>query len=639
MISKNANYRPDIDGLRALAVMLVLLFHFELGVKGGFVGVDVFFVISGYLITSVIRRSIKTGAFSFYDFYVGRLLRLHPALLATVGISLLLGFLLMDPSSLKSLASSSGQSLLSISNFYFWLNQGYFDAASKTQAMLHTWSLSTEWQFYLVWPFIIWGAIKISDRTFIAILLLLIVASVTASQIMLKHDAQAAYFMMPFRVFELSIGAILVFSGNYRISKKNESLVAVSGLLLIIGSSAFLNSASPFPGLLALIPCIGAAACIYSGNSKYLSILRTPPAVQLGLISYSVYLVHWPILVFYKYYIFRELNTVEKIILLALSIITGLILYRLIEKPFHYLAKSNRKRGTTLLAFFTSALCAVCLTVVIQNGLPSRIHNQWLSSFSDLSEFHRKNYGGYGYDLTTILGDKTGKQVAVIAGDSFAMQYAYGLDERLKARAEYILGEFQHGCIISSKYTRLSNNAPLPGCRESFAKILQKLGDSDTPLIFAQHWSGYRGIILNSSNDVVPSINDTDYSAVILDILKTLRSDIGSRELILIGSQPVGPGGSPASCLMKPTYVPQKCTKLLTYSLEKSASNDINEIVKKFALTNARTLYIDPADALCKNGKCETYQADKIFYSDTIHLSRDGSELASKLIIERLEKP
>ncbi|MFL1481827.1 acyltransferase family protein, partial [Pseudomonas grimontii] len=182
MISKNANYRPDIDGLRALAVMLVLLFHFELGVKGGFVGVDVFFVISGYLITSVIRRSIKTGAFSFYDFYVGRLLRLHPALLATVGISLFLGFLLMDPSSLKSLASSSGQSLLSISNFYFWLNQGYFDAASKTQAMLHTWSLSTEWQFYLVWPFIIWGAIKISDRTFIAILLLLIAASVTASQ-------------------------------------------------------------------------------------------------------------------------------------------------------------------------------------------------------------------------------------------------------------------------------------------------------------------------------------------------------------------------------------------------------------------------------------------------------------------------
>lgn len=159
MLHKNITYRPEIDGLRALAVILVLLFHFELGVPGGFVGVDVFFVISGYLITEVIKNSVAAGRFSFFDFYSRRLLRLHPALIVTISLCLMAGYVLMDPASFSGLASSAAYSLFSASNFYFLFNQGYFDASAKTQPLLHTWSLAAEWQFYIIWPFIVWGAL------------------------------------------------------------------------------------------------------------------------------------------------------------------------------------------------------------------------------------------------------------------------------------------------------------------------------------------------------------------------------------------------------------------------------------------------------------------------------------------------
>ncbi|HEP7983251.1 TPA: acyltransferase [Pseudomonas aeruginosa] len=225
MHSKSLKYRPDIDGLRAIAVILVLLFHFDLGVGGGFIGVDVFFVISGYLITEVIRKGVLQGTFSFTSFFARRLLRLHPALIVTVAACLAIGYLLFDPASFSNLAKSGQYALFSVSNIYFWINQDYFDPSAHTQPLLHTWSLAAEWQFYLVWPFIVWASLKVSERFFVAVLSLLTAGSLVASQIWLSHDSSAAYFLIPFRVFELSAGALVVYFEHHKKKPNRKHLL------------------------------------------------------------------------------------------------------------------------------------------------------------------------------------------------------------------------------------------------------------------------------------------------------------------------------------------------------------------------------------------------------------------------------
>lgn len=638
MHSKNTSYRPDIDGLRAVAVLLVLLFHFDLGVSGGFIGVDVFFVISGFLITEVIRNSVSAKRFSFGNFYIRRLLRLHPALLVTVALSLLAGFLLMDPASFSGLAESAKYSIFSVSNFYFWLNQGYFDAAAQTQPLLHTWSLAAEWQFYLVWPFIVWGALKISDRFLLILLAVMTVASLAASQMMLGYDSSASYFMMPFRVFELSIGALLVFASGHRASPVTESAIAVAGIALIVGSAFVLDSTSPFPGVLALIPCLAAAACIYAGRSTAAGVLRTWPMVKMGLISYSVYLVHWPIAVFYRYWIFREITLTEKALLLLASIALGVLLYNTIERLFMGKRRLVRPAGLVAVTACVIALAYSSNIIVEGTGIASRIPASYLTFAADPARFHTTNYGGHGYDLETSLGDRSGKEVAILGGDSFALQYASGIDRALKGQGRYISGVFQHGCVLSHEYTRMLKNVPREDCRESYRKILAKLEGNNLPFMFAQSWEGYRGMIANSSGLPVKSSTDEDYFSVLLDLLEKARADIGNREMIIIGSQPyLSLKSSATSCLLRPQYIYQACEVYMSYRLGDTSAKKTNKILESFAERHANTRYVDASKSLCLSGNCKSASEGRILYSDAAHLSLDGSAIASKQILKDLK--
>ncbi|MBA1278124.1 acyltransferase family protein [Stutzerimonas stutzeri] len=634
MKSKQLAYRPDIDGLRALAVILVLLFHFELGVSGGFIGVDVFFVISGYLITQVIRNGIVSGRFTFQDFYVRRLLRLHPALLVTLAATLAAGFLLMDPASFSDLAASAKYATFSASNFYFWLNQGYFDAASQTKPLLHTWSLATEWQFYLVWPFIVWASLKASEGFLKWTLVVLTVVSLVASQVMLGYDSSAAYFMMPFRVFELSIGAILIFAPEKRLPGASSSAITLVGIAAIIAAAFFLTAATPFPGVAAILPCLGAAACIYAGQSTAGAVLRCRLMVFVGLISYSIYLVHWPLVVFYKYYVFREITLSEKLALLVTAIALGAALYYSVEKLFMAKRKLIKPIGISAIA----AACAVsvygCSVVLKYEGIKSRVPAEYLSFASDPKNFHINNYGGHGYRLDTVLGDKRGEPIAIFGGDSFALQYAKGFDHELAGSGKYIDGVFQHGCVISGEYTRVLNNVPRQACRDKYADMIKKLDGNDLTLIYAQSWTGYRGILSNSQGDIVGT-DEASYQLVLLDMLERMRSDIGpNRKMIIIGSQPfLSADKSAASCLVRPQYVAQECDSQLSYKVESSAPYSVNAELRNFAKKHHNTFYIEPANSLCNKGICKAYDEGKILYSDGSHLSIDGSIIASRTIV------
>ncbi|MFJ9989952.1 acyltransferase family protein [Pseudomonas putida] len=638
MKGKQLPYRPDIDGLRAIAVLLVLLFHFDLGISGGFVGVDVFFVISGYLITEVIRNSINAGRFSFTDFYVRRLLRLHPALIVTVVLTLGAGYLLMDPASFKDLAQSSQYSLFSASNFYFWLNQGYFDAAAQTHPLLHTWSLAAEWQFYLAWPFIAWAALKVSDRFFARLLVVMTLVSLAASQIMLDHDASAAYFMMPFRVFELSMGAMLVFISHQRMSPGVESGLALSGILLIIGSALLLDSSSPFPGLRALAPCLGAVACIHAGRARSAALLRTWPMVKIGLISYSVYLVHWPLAVFYKYYIFRPLMGSEKIALLITSLVLGLVMYRMVETVFMRKTRWVKPTGLISVTCAMAALFYLAHLVVTESGMKERIPADYLVFADDPANFHATHYGGTGFALDTLLGRSDTTPIAVIAGDSFALQYASGLDKHLKETGQSVAGVFQHGCVLSGEYTRIFNNVPRQDCRDTYANAMVKLKDNKLPFVLAESWEGYKGMIADSKGDRVDTSNEQNYQRVIIDMLRRTRSDIGDRPFIIVGIQPYfSMENSAASCLLRPQFIYQFCQKSMNYPAEQAYSYRFNKALRAFAESTENTTYVEPSDYLCPDDTCSTAIDGKVLYSDAVHLSIDGSDVAAKAILNSLQ--
>lgn len=635
MHSKNTNYRPDIDGLRAVAVILVLLFHLDLGVPGGFIGVDVFFVISGFLITSVIRASVASNRFSLMEFYGRRLLRLHPALIVTVAMSLVAGFLLMDPGSFSSLARSAQYTLLSISNFYFWLSQGYFDADAKTQPLLHTWSLATEWQFYLIWPALIWALLKTKKVALLSTLAIITLASLVASQMMIGVDSSAAYFMMPFRIFELSLGAALVFAPKIREHSVLTEAAFASGILLILSSAFGLNSQSPFPGVLGLIPCLGAAACIYSGeHSRLAGALRAKPMVSLGLISYSVYLVHWPIIVFFKYYAFREIEISEKFALLVISIILGIALYRLIEKPFMGRTSVQHKSGYVFITASLAVIAGITSYTIYSSGIPSRISGTIMAYSQNPAEFHKTNYGGHGIKTFSRFGDTNGQLIGIMAGDSFAHQYASGLGEILKSEQLSMQGIFRHGCLLSDEYTVIRNNAPRAECGVSYRGTMKLLSGNDTPLILAHNWMGYKNVVSHADGRPINTKDDESYFNVIEDMLAKTRKDIGSRALIIIGTHPhPDQQFNSASCMMRPGYIEQPCERKLTYKLENTGSVKVNEVLRRFAKSHQNTFYIDAAKTLCNDGVCKTAKNGKILLSDSIHLSLDGSELVAGEIL------
>jgi len=325
-------YRPDIDGLRAIAVISVLIYHLQESLlPGGFVGVDIFFVISGYLITKLIFTELSsTGTFSFKNFYLRRIRRLFPALFATLLFSLVLAYKLFSPSHLIEFAQSLIASIFSLSNFFFWNQSGYFDSDNFLKPLLHTWSLSVEEQFYLIWPALLLGLFAFKRKKIIpffiiimgivSLLLNVFVFSdtLTTSTWFSNQESETlfdvkstAFYWLPFRVFEFSIGAILVWLGSIR-KQATAHLVFLIGLLMVFSSLIKIDSEMAFPTTTALLPCVGAALMIASGPNHRLSWLVSNKAmVGIGLISYSLYLIHWPLIVFYKYSVGREFESKE----------------------------------------------------------------------------------------------------------------------------------------------------------------------------------------------------------------------------------------------------------------------------------------------------------------------------------------
>ncbi len=309
----STNYRPDIDGLRALAVMLVLVGHVGLGLSGGFIGVDVFFVISGFLITRLLLSSYEAGI-PLKDFWIRRIRRIVPAASVAVAATLIIGTCILPRRDLTLLGQSAIAPQLGYSNFYFWSHGGYFDLPSERQPLLHTWSLAVEEQFYLIWPLILLLAWK--KRAVAATIGGLGLISLAASELIVQSNPATAFYFMPTRMWELLLGAGALFLPQL------HRILGPVGMILILVPAASYTASTPFPGLSAIAPCLGTALIILS-RSWITRLLSLGPTVYIGKMSYSIYLWHWPIWVF----------TRNPSITLIASLLIGWLSYELVEKP------------------------------------------------------------------------------------------------------------------------------------------------------------------------------------------------------------------------------------------------------------------------------------------------------------------
>ena len=339
----HARYRPDIDGLRAVAILPVLFYHLGIGLTpGGFVGVDVFFVISGYLITSLISAEMHQGTYSITSFYVRRARRIFPALFFMCAVTALFVLLFCLPSDAKRFSGALAAATLFGSNIYFYLTADYFAAAAETQPLLHTWSLAVEEQFYIFFPLILLLMRRHFGRRERLIVAALALISLGISIWLVRTDKSAAFYLLHARAWELLLGSLLALGAFPAIrSRLLAGALGLAGLALIAGSVLLYREDMPFPGLAALAPCVGAALLIHTGKDVSLLTVRAlslSPVRFIGLISYSLYLWHWPVAVISRYvaiwYGWDPDFKAHKLAVLALSFAAAILSWHFVERPF-----------------------------------------------------------------------------------------------------------------------------------------------------------------------------------------------------------------------------------------------------------------------------------------------------------------
>jgi len=334
------SYRPDIDGLRAIAIVAVIAFHAKLGIApGGFIGVDVFFVISGYLITALIVRALEGERFSFLLFYDRRVRRIVPALAVVILATLAAGLVVLLPTDLARLGKHAAAAAGFVANIFLYRETGYFGPTASQLPLLHLWSLSIEEQLYLFHPLLLWaawrlGRIRLARIALAAVLL----ASLAISIRLVWMHRTSAFYMLPPRAWEFEIGALLALRLIPPPSPRFAQGLAASGLAAILAAAILYSSRTPFPGLAALLPCLGAAAIILAGQQNQPTavarLLGSRPMAGIGLISYSLYLWHWPILILWTYHLNRPLTPLEAAMAIAAATGLSILSWRFVEQPF-----------------------------------------------------------------------------------------------------------------------------------------------------------------------------------------------------------------------------------------------------------------------------------------------------------------
>ncbi|UFW51637.1 MULTISPECIES: acyltransferase family protein [Bradyrhizobium] len=603
-------YRADIDGLRAVAVLPVLFFHAGVPYfSGGFVGVDVFFVISGYVITKGLRAEIESGHFSIAGFYERRFRRIFPALVATLCLTFAAALFLLLPQELVDLSNSLIASVLSVSNIYFWRSSSYFDASSLFRPLLHTWSLSVEEQFYILMPLSMAASRYFFERTwrylFWPVLLLSLLLSISAT-----YTAPTAnFYLLPTRAWEILLGAMLVLTPPPRPAPWLAELLAAAGLALIGFCVFSYSDATPFPGVSALLPCIGSFLVIFAGAdnaTRVGRILSVRPLVLVGLISYSLYLVHWPITVMMRYYLLQNPQALQVLFIIVASFVLAILSWRFIETPF-------RRGGAAMTrkAVFASWGTAVAFLVIL--GSVGTLSAGFPARFPDMQVAAAAGPGLWRNGVCFLDGSQTfdkwdAKKCALthgysenvlLWGDSFAAHYVPGIIAYGTQLNANIYQYTAAGCPPVLKYYSYK----LPNCQAFNAHALEIIKQL-----------GIRKVILSARWGLLTTRGGFD-----------LRDTI--RQIEAAGADVFVFGQSPEFGID---------TRALAVRLKERsdwyAANYDEALEQKIRLQSEGAHYISPFDLLCEKTLCSFKTSAGLLYIDYGHFSEKGSLAAVKSI-------
>lgn len=430
MSSSQQKYVPEIDGLRAIAVLAVILFHLQVnGLTGGFVGVDVFFVISGYLITTGLQRELSSrGTIDLKAFYLRRARRLLPALYAVLLMTALAAVAFLSHQRLIQHGASQVAAALSLSNVHFFLGSGYFDTASDYKPLLHTWSLGVEEQFYLLWPVLMYAAWR-QAWSLLTLCCLSFAASFLAAEWCVARHPSAAFFLVPFRMHEFVVGAVLA---SPMLRSRNASWLVdvclLSGLICILGPVMAYGPRTPFPGWWALLPCAGAAMVLWAAPvSRLKPLLNNAVMRYLGRTSYSTYLIHWPLIVIYRIAKGREhLRPREQVVLFLVTIALGHVVHRYVENRFRGAPRETDRRFLIGLAAATGLLVSGGVAMQFEPLVQQR---SWAASHLSPKEVlgRRNDRFKLRQQVCEVKGWEhcddlvMGKRNALVVGDSHAV--------------------------------------------------------------------------------------------------------------------------------------------------------------------------------------------------------------------------
>jgi peptidoglycan/LPS O-acetylase OafA/YrhL len=627
-------FRTEIAGLRAIAVAIVILFHLKVeSFGGGFVGVDIFFVLSGYLITRIILRDAAAGTFSLARFYARRIRRIFPALIVTVVATYVVGALWCSPLMFLDVAKEGTHALLSISNIQYWReSHKYFAPSSDELALLHVWSLSLEEQFYLVWPILIVIAQKFKRAPQFIIFATL--SSLAGSILVARTDASAAFFLTPFRIYEFGCGALLLFVERFSVSRISREVLSGAGVLAIVVSSILFRSNMPHLEIAMLVPCLGASAVIFAGGGTAAAkAIANPFFIAIGTISYSLYLCHWPIIFFARFIFGEEANGAAATVLMVLTMaVVASAMYRYVERPFiQSSAYKSANFARTALQFWSVILVLVAVTHATfeSRGFAWRVpaHQQGLARLQDFPT---------GRDMAPL----TGPVAVSLVGDSHAVQYEVGLSALLNRSGVNmeILGGA--GCPILHGAT-LKAHQRRQDCIVARDKALAHVRGATVPIIFNQFWSYYDDATidydLGGSNDLRPQSKGS-YSKLEVALSGTLEQFVaGGRRVLLIGSQVDASCSFNRSRLYQgplPHAPLQPCPPGKRDDAERSGAK-MNEMLARIASKwPSSVTLLRPVDYLCDD-ECPTMKDGLWLYFDGTHFSVAGSHH----MVERAETP
>lgn len=644
-------FLPEIQGMRAIAVLLVLIYHSGLGAfSGGYIGVDVFFVISGYLITGLLLKEIRsTGSVDIPAFYSRRIRRLLPAAGLVLVVTLLIATQLYAPLDIKQLTSSAFSTALYFSNLWFaHLSTDYLADDTATNPFLHTWSLSVEEQFYLIWPILILLAVRLfrhrdAARAILPVLLLLVVTSLAAAIYLTQQNQPWAFFGSPTRAWEFGLGALLALLPRQDSGRVGPWLsgLSLAGLVAILYAALTYDRHTPFPGTAALLPTLGAAGMIaaihYRRATVVHRLLNNGLFQYLGNISYSLYLWHWPVFVFLPH-MSDKLGPTERVAGLCVSLALAALSYRYVENPvrsgtFVSFSRSKGAFALGLLITFSTTVSALTIRQMTISSLQSETQSRYLQASHDLPIlYNRSLHGGchaqqHETDIPDcVFANPASSKTIILFGDSHAAHWFPALQQLATDRGLRFVSLTKTGCpsvVFEPFHSRLTRQyTECTHWRDNAFRRIQQ----EKPLL----------LILANSKRYIHSASKTQrWNDGLQATLKSIAT--ASTQIVLINDTP-SPGFHVPRCLSKADWNGQDPDKTCRYAYDDAVSNLLEAIERKQLQSIPNGNWIDMNRFICSGNNCGVQQGGNILFQDGHHLTASYSRSLSAALLQSLQR-